>query len=167
MWGDCQGQKWTAPQGVHGKYLLSLSHMVAATKKNTNIKAWYFPPLKEKEPGSNICRSKQLVVSQEKAGPIFNRCRLNVHQMLIFFIQLRQKAVVFLPACAIINNVCVIPDIRSRKDQRKKFIRGVSEGCDIQLVWTGILYPHHSSCLVHQQVSGSHLASRPNNTTEL
>lgn len=171
QWGRC-GVIARVKSGLHlrGCMVNTCAHFHTwrlPQRKTQTSKPDIFPLLKEKEPGSNICRSKQLVVSQEKAGPLFNRCRLNVHQMQIFFIRLRQRTVVFPSACAIINNVCVIPDIRNRKDQRKKFIRGVSRGCDIQFVWTGILYPHHSSCLVHQQVSGSHLALRPNNTTEL
>lgn len=124
------------------------------------------PPLKGRGPVSNVCRSKQLVVSQEKAGASFNRCRRNVQRKAdIFHPSAPENSGV--PLCAIINNVCVIPDTRGRKDQREEFIRGVSEGWDIQFVSSGSLYPYHSSCLVHQQVSGSHLAPRPNNTAEL
>lgn len=34
MWVNCQGQKWSAPQGMDGKYLGPLSHMVPAPKKH-------------------------------------------------------------------------------------------------------------------------------------
>lgn len=64
-------------------------------KTQTSKPDIFFPPLKGKGPGSNICRSKQLVVSQEKAGPLFNRCRLNVHRTLILFIRARQRTVAF------------------------------------------------------------------------
>lgn len=141
MWGDCQGQKWTAPQGVHGKYLLSLSHMVPAAKENTKIKAWYFfHPLKAKGPGSNICRSKQLVVSQEEAGPLFNRCRLYVHRTLIFFTRTRQRTVVFPSAPSSITYV-LYQTIAAAKT-REKSSSGVFQRAGIYSLFGLVLCIH-------------------------
>ena len=42
MWVNCQGQKWSAPQGTNGKYLGSLSHMASTPKKHEHqsVETW-------------------------------------------------------------------------------------------------------------------------------
>lgn len=140
MWGDCQGQKWTAPQGMHGKYLVSLSHMVAATKKKTqtskpdisSVKKNGLDPISAGQ-NSLLSPGESVFASQEKDEPLFNGCGLDVNWMLIFFFRGCQRTVVFQSVPSSITYV-LSQTLATAKTKREKFIWGVSEACDIQFV---------------------------------
>lgn len=89
MWGDHQGQKWSAPQGTDGKYLVSLSHMLPATKKTWTSKPYVFSS--EKWTGSNI-RGKENIWLLEQCWYFSTKGAKGSCFVLVLVTKLRKKS---------------------------------------------------------------------------